>query len=94
MTNMFMQPIVNIGMLGSVSDGKSTTVYSLSGVKTQRHSSEMKRNITIKPGYANMKIYHDEDGYNGDIMTRDSQSEIPKKTNNNFKIIRESVSYC
>jgi translation initiation factor 2 subunit 3 len=64
MANMFMQPIVNIGMLGSVSDGKSTTVYSLSGVKTQRHSSEMKRNITIKPGYANMKIYRDEDGYN------------------------------
>lgn len=64
MANTFIQPIVNIGMLGSVSDGKSTTVHSLSGVKTQRHSSEMKRNITIKPGYANMKIYKDEDGYN------------------------------
>ena len=64
MANTFMQPNINIGMLGSVSDGKSTTVYSLSGVKTQRHSSEMKRNITIKPGYANMKIYEDEDGYN------------------------------
>ncbi len=51
------QPIVNIGMLGSVSDGKSTTVYSLTGIKTQRHSNEMKRNITIKPGYANLKIY-------------------------------------
>ena len=64
MANKYMQPIVNIGMLGSVSDGKSTTVRSLSGVSTQRHSSEMKRNITIKPGYANMKIYKDEDGYN------------------------------
>jgi translation initiation factor 2 subunit 3 len=41
------QPIINIGMLGSVSDGKSTTVFSLTGVKTQRHSDEMKRNITI-----------------------------------------------
>jgi translation initiation factor 2 subunit 3 len=51
------QPIVNIGMLGSVSDGKSTTVYSLTGIKTQRHSNELKRNITIKPGYANLKIY-------------------------------------
>lgn len=55
------QPILNIGMLGSVSDGKSTTVYKLTGTKTQRHSSEMKRNITIKPGYANMKIYKNND---------------------------------
>jgi len=55
------QPIINIGMLGSVSDGKSTTVFSLTGVKTQRHSDEMKRNITIKPGYANMKIYKTND---------------------------------
>lgn len=55
------QPIINIGMLGSVSDGKSTTVFQLTGTKTQRHSREMKRNITIKPGYANMKIYKDND---------------------------------
>jgi translation initiation factor 2 subunit 3 len=54
---MDKQPIINIGMLGSVSDGKSTTVHSMTGVKTQKHSNEMKRNITIKPGYANMKIY-------------------------------------
>ncbi len=54
---MDKQPIINIGMLGSVSDGKSTTVYNMTGVKTQKHSNEMKRNITIKPGYANMKIY-------------------------------------
>ncbi len=58
------QPIVNIGMLGSVSDGKSTTVYSLTGIKTQRHSNELKRNITIKPGYANLKIYKDSLGTN------------------------------
>ncbi len=60
-TQMINQPIINIGMLGSVSDGKSTTVHSLTGIKTQRHSDEMKRNITIKPGYANMKIYKNED---------------------------------
>ncbi len=81
MANTFIQPIVNIGMLGSVSDGKSTTVHSLSGVKTQRHSSEMKRNITIKPGYANMKIYRDEDGYNvkesGEIVHHISFIDCP-----------------
>ncbi len=58
------QPIMNIGMLGSVSDGKSTTVYSMTGTKTQRHSNEMKRNITIKPGYANMKIYKKDSSFN------------------------------
>ncbi len=63
-SHMINQPIMNIGMLGSVSDGKSTTVYSMTGTKTQRHSNEMKRNITIKPGYANMKIYKNNDMYN------------------------------
>ena len=63
MKNIELQPIINIGMLGSVSDGKSTTVHGLTGIKTQRHSDEMKRNITIKPGYANMKIYKNEEGY-------------------------------
>ena len=71
--NIELQPIINIGMLGSVSDGKSTTVYSLTGIKTQRHSDEMKRNITIKPGYANMKIYKDEDG---DFTTNNSEGEL------------------
>ncbi len=70
MKNIELQPIINIGMLGSVSDGKSTTVHSLTGIKTQRHSDEMKRNITIKPGYANMKIYLNEDN---DINTESGE---------------------
>jgi translation initiation factor 2 subunit 3 len=53
------QPVLNVGMLGSVSDGKSTCVRVLTGIKTQRHSSEKTRNITIKPGYANLKIWSD-----------------------------------
>ena len=57
--NTFIQPVLNIGMLGSVSDGKSTCVQKCTGTKTQRHSSEQKRDITIKPGYANMKIWSD-----------------------------------
>lgn len=67
------QPITNIGMLGSVSDGKSTTVFQLTGTKTQKHSSELNRNITIKPGYANMKIYEDEDG---NLISSDSTKNI------------------
>jgi len=58
--NIVKQPVINIGCLGSVSDGKSTCVYKLTGTKTQRHSSEIERNITVKPGYANMKIWQDD----------------------------------
>ncbi len=56
------QPIINIGCLGSVSDGKSTTVLQLTGIKTQKDSREQTRNITIKQGYANMKIWKDSSG--------------------------------
>ena len=66
------QPILNIGCLGSVSDGKSTTVFQLTGVKTQTHSNEKTRNITIKPGYANMKVWLKSDG---EYITTDSNTE-------------------
>lgn len=51
------QPTINIGMIGSVSNGKSCTTYQLSKKKTQQHSREQMRNITIKLGYANSKIF-------------------------------------
>ena len=53
------QPILNIGCLGCVSDGKSTLVDKLTGIKTQKHSQEKIRNITIKQGYGNMKVWKD-----------------------------------
>ena len=51
------QATINIGTIGHVAHGKSTVVRSLSGVKTVKHSTELVRNITIKLGYANAKIY-------------------------------------
>lgn len=69
------QQVMNIGMLGSVSDGKSTTVLKLTGTKTQKHSSELKRNITIKPGYANMKIYDN----NNELISCGSKKELDGK---------------
>lgn len=50
------QPIINIGVIGHVSDGKSTIVECLTGIKTQKYSDERDRNCTIRLGYANMKI--------------------------------------
>jgi translation initiation factor 2 subunit 3 len=40
-----------------VAHGKSTVVKALSGVQTVRFKNELERNITIKLGYANAKVY-------------------------------------
>lgn len=54
---MVYQPILNIGMIGSVANGKSSITKALTGISTQKHSSEKQKNITIKLGYANAKVY-------------------------------------
>ena len=51
------QAMINIGTIGHVAHGKSTIVKSLSGVQTVRFKNEKERNITIKLGYANAKLY-------------------------------------
>jgi translation initiation factor 2 subunit 3 len=51
------QATVNIGTIGHVAHGKSTVVKSISGVHTIRFKQEKVRNITIRLGYANAKIY-------------------------------------
>ncbi len=43
---------VNIGVVGHIEHGKTTTVQALSGEWTIRHSEEKKHGITIKLGYA------------------------------------------
>ncbi|GFT53776.1 eukaryotic translation initiation factor 2 subunit 3 [Nephila pilipes] len=51
------QATINIGTIGHVAHGKSTVVKALTGVQTVRFKNELVRNITIKLGYANAKIY-------------------------------------
>jgi len=52
------QAIINAGIIGHVSHGKSTLTRKLTGTKTQRHSSEKNTNDrTVKLGYANAKIF-------------------------------------
>jgi len=51
------QPEINIGTIGHVDHGKTTLVESLTGVWAARHSTELKRGITIKLGYADAPIY-------------------------------------
>ncbi len=54
-----MQAEINIGTVGHVDHGKSTLVYQLTGKKTDSHSEEIKRGITIKLGYADATIFQD-----------------------------------
>lgn len=49
------------GTIGHVAHGKSTVVKAISGVQTVRFKNELERNITIKLGYANAKIYKAKD---------------------------------
>lgn len=54
---MQRQATINIGTIGHVAHGKSTVVKAISGVQTVRFKTELERNITIKLGYANAKIF-------------------------------------
>lgn len=51
------QATINLGTIGHVAHGKSTVVRAVSGVQTVRFKTEKERNITIKLGYANAKLY-------------------------------------
>jgi len=46
-----------VGMIGHVAHGKSTLVRRITGIKTQKFGAEEERNITIRLGYANAKIW-------------------------------------
>ena len=60
MLHGLLQATINIGTIGHVAHGKSTVVKAISGVNTVRTKPELERNITIKLGYANAKIYKAE----------------------------------
>jgi len=51
------QATMNVGTIGHVAHGKSTVVKGMSGIFTPRFKQEKERNITIKLGYANAKVY-------------------------------------
>lgn len=58
------QPVANIGTIGHVSHGKSTVVKGLTGKHTPTRSDEIERNITINLGFANLRIYYNEQSKN------------------------------
>lgn len=69
------QPTTNIGTIGSVSHGKSTTVHRISGTKTQRTQKEIEHQATIRLGYANVKLY--QCPVSGEIISLSNSSKVP-----------------
>lgn len=51
------QAVINVGIIGSVSNGKTSITKALTGISTQKHSEEKEKNRTMRLGYANAKIY-------------------------------------
>ncbi len=72
---MLPQPTVNIGMVGHVDHGKSTLTKALTGIKTDVHSEEIKRGISIKLGYADTPIYSCTDSRGNSIFSREKSGE-------------------
>ncbi len=50
------QSVLNLGTLGHIDHGKTSLVKALTDQWTDRHSESLKRNMTIKLGYADMVI--------------------------------------
>ena len=75
------QGTIGLGVVGNTANGKSTTVYKLTGKKTQTSSSELQRNITIDIGYANIRIYRDTE--TGELVNSSIKLTDPK-----FKLLR------
>ena len=91
------QATINIGTIGHVAHGKSTVVKAISGVHTVRFKNEVERNITIKLGYANAKIFKCEDStcprpqcYRayGSAKEDHPKCEVPGFENKNMELLR------
>jgi len=69
------QAIFNCATTGHVMHGKSTLVCALTGTKTQRHQAEQEKNITIRLGYANCKLYLNPSS--GQVYSFPTQKQFP-----------------
>lgn len=52
---------INVGLIGHVSNGKTTLVKCLTNIDTKKDSREKKRGMTIKLGYANAIVWYCEE---------------------------------
>jgi translation initiation factor 2 subunit 3 len=52
----FEQPILNIGIIGHVSHGKTTLIQRLTNIDTKKYKKELETNKTLKLGYTNAHV--------------------------------------
>jgi translation initiation factor 2 subunit 3 len=72
------QPLVTVSTYGCVANGKSSLIKFLTGINPMKFKKEMVKNMTIKLGYTNAKIY------------KCSKCESPKC----YQINKENCIYC
>jgi len=85
------QATINIGCLGSVSEGKSTTVRQLSKSEPHQHQKERERNSTINLGYANFKIW--QHPQSRELFTSNGDTEIYQSSDGTNCILVRHISF-
>lgn len=80
------QAVLNVGCIGHVSNGKSTLVRQMTGIKTQKFKSEKERNCTINVGYGNCKIFYNEESDEYKFTNSSIESETDSN-GNDMKLI-------
>ncbi|KLO08031.1 translation initiation factor eIF2 gamma subunit [Schizopora paradoxa] len=85
------QATINLGTIGHVAHGKSTVVKAISGVQTVRFKKELVRNITIKLGYANAKIFKCE---NETCPRPGCYKSYPSETKDRPECERSGCGHC
>lgn len=90
------QAIVNVGMIGHVAHGKSTATRRLTGVVTQRDSSERNSNgRTIKLGYANAKIFRNRDTGECQVAPSTTERLVDEETGQELELVMHfSIPDC
>lgn len=86
------QATINIGTAGTVSNGKSTTVRAVTGIRTQRHKKEIEKNLTINLGYANVKIFQDMKTGFLSVAKSNVNEMVHPVTGDEMKLVRH-ISY-
>jgi len=85
------QAIINVGCVGHVSNGKSTLVKQMTGIKTQKFKSEKERNCTINIGYGNCKIFYSKE--TNEYKFKGSKVSVEKDSKNNDMTLIHHISF-
>ena len=88
--------VINVGLFGHVSNGKTTVVSRLTGVDTKKSSNEIKTGRTIKLGYANCLVWRCKENNNQECNTiiTTGQTCVNKNVNKSETIANTVCPVC